>query len=288
MKAFVRWGAILGLVSSSFLAPALTGRLVANALPEQQVVEQLQTIPLFMITNQQGVPLTQTIPNPSDKTKEVQVYTFFVAQQDAQTALTTIKTSNPDIGKQAKISPVSLGNVVKLALESRKQKASVEVNILPSQQQFQAAVAILKQNGQLVDKNGQLVTKDGKPFPGGTPLFYGTDSKTGGLLSVEGVFKDNGQDKKVSIVPFYFDKQALQTDLDQAKKQNPQLTATTKIEVVMLDALLSTMLSSTDTSVGQFQLVPNRDSIEFIQKQTPAQGSPQAAPGTAPKPTPKP
>jgi hypothetical protein len=288
MKALVRWGAILSLVSGTLVGPSLIKQMSAMALPEEQVIKQLTNVPLFMITNQQGQPLTYAAPNPTsptDKAKQVQVFTFFVSQSDAQTALTTLKNGKPDLAKVAKVSPASLSGVIQFALNGKKQKSNVGVDIIPNQQQLQSAVTILKQSGELVDKGGKLVTKGGQPFQGGTPLFFVADSKTGGPIAVEISGKENGQPKKVRLVPFYFDQQDLQTELEQAKKQRPDLATTTKVQVVMLDTLVATLLSNNDPTVSEFQLVPPRASIDFIRQQQPkAPGAPApAAPAPAPK-----
>jgi Tic22-like family len=288
MKKFVHWAAILGLVGGSVIGPALTQQMSALALTETQVFEQLKQVPLFMLTNQEGQPLTYSAPNPAnpaDKTKQVQVYTFFVSQLDAQAALTSLKTSKPDLGKLAKVTPAALSGVLQFALEGKKQNSNVGVDIVPNRQQLDSAVTLLKQSGELVDKAGKLVTKAGQPFPGGTPLFYVADSKTGGPIAVEITSQQNGQKKTLRVVPFYFSNQDLQAELAQAKKTRPELATTTKVSVVMLDTLMSTMLSNNDPSISQFQLVPARDSIDYILKQQPggAAGVKPVTPPAAPK-----
>lgn len=287
MKRLVRWAAILSLVSGSLMGPSLARQMSAFALPEKQVFEQLKNVPLFMLSNQQGQPLTYSAPNPTDKTKQVQIFTFFVSQQDAQAALTSLKTSKPDLGKLAKITPASLSGVLQFALEGKKQNSNVGVDIVPNRQQLDSAVTLLKQSGELVDKAGKLVTKAGQPFQGGTPLFYVVDSKTGGPIAVEVTSQENGQKKTLRVVPFYFSNQDLQTELAQAKKVRPELATTTKVSVVMLDTLMSTMLSNNDPSISQFQLVPARDSVDFILKQQPGAAGANPAP-TSPTPAPKP
>ena len=77
MKQLVRWGAILGLVGSSLLGPSLATHMSAIALPESEVLKRMETVPLFAVTNQEGLPILASVPNPQDKTKKVQIATFF-------------------------------------------------------------------------------------------------------------------------------------------------------------------------------------------------------------------
>jgi Tic22-like family len=285
MKALVRWGAILSLVGSTVLGPSLAQQMSAIALPESQVIEQLSDVPLFILTDQKGAPFSQTIASPDDKTKQVMVYPFFVSQQDAQLRLNNLKTKQPDLAKVAKVTPVSLGKVLQFALDNQKKKANVGINIIPSKAQMDLAIAVLKQNGKIVDKGGQFVTKEGKPFDIGTPLFYVADAKTGGPLGLNVSVKEkNGQTKTDTFIPLYFDKQDLQTTLDGLKKQQPDLATTTRIDVWRLDDLVGTLLSSNDPSTGKLQLVPSKDSIDYVMQQQKTPGAVAPAPAGAAQP----
>jgi hypothetical protein len=63
----------------------------------------------------------------------------------------------------------------------------------------------------------------------------------------------------------------------------PDLATSTKIQVVMLDTLVATLLSNNDPTVSEFQLVPPRESIDFLRQQQPAKAPGAPAP-TAPAP----
>ncbi|MCH9055808.1 hypothetical protein L5220_07785 [Synechococcus sp. PCC 6716] len=266
MKTLARLGVLAGLMSSLWLAPAMGGYHVATALPEEQVLRILNNVPVFMITNDKGEPLTFEIPNPQDQSKKVQVFTFFINQQDAQTALNTIKTQQPDVGRVARVSAAALSGALKIAIESQKNPA-VGVDIIPSSQQLQAAVDMLKKSGDLVERDGRILTKNGQPFTGGTPLFFLADTKTGNPIAVEAQVRENGQTRTQRFIPFYFDNAQLQREVDQARQQRPELARDTGIRVIMLDNLVSTMLSSNDPVAGQIQLIQTPDAIQFAVQQ---------------------
>ncbi|ATS19250.1 hypothetical protein L5470_02880 [Synechococcus sp. PCC 6717] len=266
MKTLARLGVLAGLMSSLWLAPAMGGYHVATALPEEQVLRILNNVPVFMITNDKGEPLTFEIPNPQDQSKKVQVFTFFINQQDAQTALNTIKTQQPDVGRVARVSAAALSGALKIAIESQKNPA-VGVDIIPSSQQLQAAVDMLKKSGDLVERDGRILTKNGQPFAGGTPLFFLADTKTGNPIAVEAQVRENGQTRTQRFIPFYFDNAQLQREVDQARQKRPELARDTGIRVIMLDSLVSTMLSSNDPVAGQIQLIQTPDAIQFAVQQ---------------------
>ncbi|BCX11333.1 MAG: hypothetical protein KatS3mg067_0271 [Thermosynechococcus sp.] len=266
MKRLAHLGVLAGLVSSLWLAPAIGRYETATALPEEQVLQILNNVPVFMITNDKGEPLTFEIPNPQDRNKKTQVFTFFINQKDAEGALNAIKTQQPEIGRVARISAAALSGAVKIALESRKNPV-VGVDIIPSKPQLEAAVNLLKQSGDLVERDGKILTKDGKPFIGGTPLFFLADSKTGNPIAVEAQVRENGQTRTQRFIPFYFDKMQLQREVDQARQQRPELVKDTGIRVVMLDNLVATMLSTNDPVAGQIQLVQTPEAIQFALQQ---------------------
>ncbi len=267
MKRLAHLGVLAGLVSSLWLAPAISRYDIATALPEEQVLRILNNVPVFMITNDKGEPLTFEMPNPQDRNKKIQVFTFFVNQQDAQTALNTIKTQQPEVGRVARVSAAALSGAVKIALESQKNPA-IGVDIIPSRPQLEAAVNLLKQSGDLVERDGRILTKDGQPFVGGTPLFFLADSKTGNPIAVEAQLRENGQTRTQRFIPFYFDKTQLQREVDQARQQRPELAKDTGIRVVMLDNLVATMLSTNDPVAGQIQLVQTPEAIQFAVQQS--------------------
>lgn len=270
MKSLIRWSVILGLVGSSVFGPAISQQMAAIALPESEVLKRMEGIPLFTVTNQEGVPVLATVPNPQDKNKQVQVATFFTSQQDAQTLVNNLKTKRPEIGKIAKVVPISLRQAYELAQQNKDNKENLVFQFLPAQQQVQSALTLLQQGGQKVEQFN------------GIPLFYavGGQDKDKGFLTLE-----QGQTK---VIPFYFNKQDLQTVLDQLKQQNPQLGATTKIEVTTLDQVISSMLQEDGPTVAQIQLVPAREALDFVLKEqqgvtpNPQAKPPQTAPAKPP------
>lgn len=280
MKSLVRLGLTLSLLGGAVIGPDLVRPQAVFAIPEADALKRLDPIPVFAVTNKEGVPILATLPNPKDKTKKVQVATFFMSQQDAQSLVSTLKTQKPDIGKDARVVALSMRQAYDIKTKNKAKADAVVFEFLPPKQQLDAAIAVLKQNGQ-----------DVKEFPD-IPLFFAVGGQDKGLLTIE-----QGKNK---VIPFYFNKQDLQGMLDQLKQRDPKLSSTTKVEVTSLSKVLDSMLKDTSNSMQQITLVPDRAALQFAleqQKNAPAAPSAKSAPGaksatptapTAPQAQPKP
>jgi nickel transport protein len=96
MKSLMRWGAVLGLVGSALLGSTLSGNMQALALPEEQILQKLKSVPVFAITDAQGAPLIASRTNQGKQTLETGV---FINQQDAQEFVEKLKTKNPQLAQ---------------------------------------------------------------------------------------------------------------------------------------------------------------------------------------------
>ncbi len=262
MQSLFRWGTVLGLVGSTLIAPSIAGKTAAIAMPESEVLKRMEGVPFFTVTNTQGLPILASLPSQKDKSKTIQVATFFESQKDAQSLVTKLKSSNPKIGNAAKVVPVSLRQAYELARKNKDNKDNVAFQFLPEQQELSSALAILKQNGQKVEQFN------------GIPLFYASESKSKGLLTIES--------NKSKMIPFYFDKQDLQGMLSQLKEQNPKLAASTKIEVTSLAQIVDSMIKQNGEGIQQITLVPSKENLDYVIKQQsqakPTAPAQQAAP----------
>jgi len=73
------------------------------------------------------------------------------------------------------------------------------------------------------------------------------------------------------VIPFFFNKEELQSMLDRFKKQQPDLASTVEIQVVNLEGVIETMQSRNDTQLNQIMLVPPKASIDFVRSLPAAQ-----------------
>ncbi len=247
MKSMFNLGAKLGIVGSAIVGSAIVGTLSAIALPQDQIVQKLGPVPVFTITDAKGAPL---VASDNDNKKPGGVAGVFINQRDAEAFVSQLKTKNPELAKTVRVVPVSLGEVYKLDQSTGNKPNSLDFAYVPAKQQVDAALALLKQAGQ-----------DEKKFQG-TPLFVAKAGKEKGYLTVKQADKQ--------VIPFFFNKEELQTMLDRFKKQQPDLASTVEIQVVNLEGVIETMQSRNDNQLNQIMLVPPKESIEFVRSLQPA------------------
>ena len=248
MKSMLSLGAKLGIVSSAIVGSAIFGTMSAFSLPQDQIIQKLGPVPVFTITDAKGAPLVAS--NEGNK-KEGGVAGVFINQKDAEAFVNQLKTKSPELAKTVRVVPVSLGEVYKLDQASSTKPNSLDFAYVPAKQQVDAAMALLKQSGQ-----------DEKKFQG-TPLFVAKAGKEKGYLTVKQADKQ--------VIPFFFNKEELQSMLDRFKKQQPDLASTVEIQVVNLEGVIETMQSRNDTQLNQIMLVPPKASIDFVRSLPAAQ-----------------
>ena len=282
MNSLVRWSATLGLVGSTLIGSLCTDNLQALALTPDQVVQKLQSVPVFTVTDAQGSPLVASVPTGQNQNQTAAVAGVFISQRDAQAFVERLKKEKPDLGRTVQVVPVSLAEVYKLDQENRNKPNGLDFAFIPVQQQVQSAQAIVSQTRQSGQQAQQFQ---------GTPLFVARGGQEQGYLTIQ----ENGK----QVIPFFFDKEQLQGMIDRFKQQQPNLASTVKMQVVPLEGVIQTLQSSNDDKLNNIVLVPSQESIQFLRSLPPAPGQgatqqpspqgtpqqrlPQSAPQTAPR-----
>jgi hypothetical protein len=244
MKALVRWSATLGLVGTTLLGSFGAENLRALALPDDQVVQKLQAVPVFTVTDAKGAPLVASVANEQNKTTAVAG--VFISQKDAQAFVDRLKKEKPDLGQNVQVVPVSLAEVYKLKKDNENKPDGLNFAFIPVQQQVQSAQALMGQSAQ-----GQQA----KPFQG-TPLFVAKAGQDQGYLTVQ----ENGK----QIIPFFFDKEQLQGMVERFKQQQPNLASTIKIEAVPLEGVIYTLQTSNNDQLNNIVIVPSQEALSFL------------------------
>lgn len=270
MNSLIRFGTTIGLVGSVLASSFFMASPRALALPQEQVMQSLQTVPVFALMNSEGGILLAT---PSQGTDRTPVAGIFMDGQAAQSFLNGLKESNPQVAQGAQVVPISLAKVYELSLE---KKDEVQFIYIPVEQEVEAAKTVLQQSGQ---QNAQEFQ--------GVPLFAARSSEPdGAYLTI--------QQGDRQVVPMYLGRQELQAVIDRLKEVQPDLAAKMKVQVINLEGFIETLQTSTNQDLTQIQLDPTDASIQFtrtFQQANPnfgqAAGSQQAPQGAAPAPRPQ-
>ena len=273
-KSLVKLAATAGVAGAIAVSPIFT--LKAEALTEAQVLERLGSIPVFTITDDKGSPLLGAVsPQANAKPEDNQLLFFFLGPDEAQTMLTQVQKSNPEVGKKAQIIVRSMNDAYQVIRQNKDKK--VVFQFIPTKASVESARTILTSQGVSADKIPNV------------PVFFaiGGQANSQGLLTMS--IEQNG--KKEQVVPFFLDQSDLQNLLDRASKDQPDVTKATKIQVASLFNVLESMVSKDDKAnpeVDRFQFVQSRTSFEYILKNSKQPSTPQLAPQSAPpKPAPK-
>ncbi|NET55063.1 MAG: hypothetical protein F6K47_02330 [Symploca sp. SIO2E6] len=262
MKSLVRWGATLGLVGSTLLGSFFTANLGALALPEEEITERLQAIPVFTITDGRGAPLVQTVTLPpnnqatSQESQTVDVARVFMSQQDANTFLADLKSKDPNLGNSVQISPVSLAEVYELEKNSRSQQEDLDFALIPKQEQVRLAQPLWEAQITEWERQNPNEKPRSKEFQG-VPLFAAKAGPGQGYLTIQ---LQNGEQS----IPFFFDKSLLQEMVDRYKQQQPNQASSVVIEVVPLEGLISTLQREDNPDLQKITLMPSRESLQFL------------------------
>ncbi|WNZ45875.1 hypothetical protein Q2T42_29215 [Leptolyngbya boryana CZ1] len=251
MKSLVRWSTTAALVGGTLMG-TLVGGLQALALTPEQISQKLRAVPVFTIANNQGAPLVAQPPNGQ---KGNPVAGVFISQKDAAAFLENLKAKNPALAKDVRVVPVSLAEVYQLNQGAQGKPDKLDFAYVPTKQQVDSAVAILKQGGQQVSQFN------------GTPLFVARAGKEKGFLTI--------QEGNQSVIPMFFNKEDLQPLVDRFKQQKPDLAATVDIQVFPLEGVMEAMKKEKDPQLDKIVLIPPRETIEFVRSQQPQQGQQQ-------------
>jgi nickel transport protein len=257
MKSFVRWSATLGIVGSAVVGSSLIGNLRALALPQAQVIQKLQSVPVFTIMNpKDNTALVLSVDN-KDKKGATGV---FMSQRDAQAFYERLKKDNPDLAKTMQVVPLPLGDVYQAEQANKGKPDSPDIAYVPVRQQVDSAVELLRRGGQQIQQFNAV------------PLFYATADKGKGYLTVK-----NGNQE---VVPVFFDKEQLQTWVDGYKKQQPNQAATVEIQVASLQDVMQKLAASNDPFMTKIEFYPSREAIEILKSlpSAPAQNQSQPQP----------
>ncbi|KAF3887774.1 MULTISPECIES: Tic22 family protein [Nostocales] len=268
MKSLVRWSTTVTLVGSTLLATILSGAVPVLALTEQQIKEKLDPVPVFLITNNKGVPLTRTVPANAQNgqnapKKDVAVTDVFMNGQEAQAfvnQLRNAKGSDPkmaEIVKSLQVTPVPLGLIYQRLRDGANKPDRPVFAFQPGKQDLEGAMTLLRQSGKNVQQ-----------FPS-VPVFI-VRSPEKGYVSV----KRKADNKE--MIPLFLSKKDAQGLLEQVKAQVPKAD----IQVVDIDNVIKTLREKNDAWLSQVAIVPSSDSMQYVVTK---QGTTKPAAAPAPK-----
>ena len=259
MKQWIRLSTTLGVVGATFASALFAFAPRALALTEAQILEKLAPVPVFTITDEKGAPLVKTVPvgenaqNPNN-VRQVAVAGVFIKREDAEAFFANLKKASPEIAKDLKVVPVSLGTVYESAKRARAERADLVFDFVPDEEQLKTALSLINQERRAENKQPLEAFN-------GVPLFAARGGDKGGYLTVENEGK--------TVIPFFFSKEELQPMIDRFKADQPDLADTVTVEVLDLEGVIATFQATQkkpdierDKQLNLIFLIPHQDSFD--------------------------
>lgn len=228
-----------GVLVTSLIGVLITGGWFSNtakvlALPQSEVFLKLSPIKVFVFTNNQGKFLTAF---QKDGTEITNIY---MSRDDAQKYLEEVRNKDPQLAKQLQLSEVSLAEIYKIAWDNKEK---LFFSFFPKKEQVQLAREIKTNN------------PEGLNYSEGVPLFSATVGENQSFLT----FEKNGN----RIIPFFLDKNQLQTLIDSLSIERPELKNTVNIQIISLEQMINLLIGSDNKHVENIQLIPPETKLKI-------------------------
>ncbi len=250
MKSLLRRGKTFGIVTTAVLLSLFGSSTSVFALSQEQIKQKLDAVPVYLITNKQGSPLTRSIPAEQNGQKAVTVAGVYMSQQEAEAVITELRNAKDkdqrlaDLVKDLKVEVVPLGFIYQQLKQSENQPDPVVFSLQPVKQEVTAAKDLLRQSGEKVEQ-----------FPG-VPLFVVRFAADKGYVAI----KSNTDNRE--IIPMFLSKQDAQGLLNQVKPE----FAKAEIQVIDIDSVIETLEQKNDEWFKQVVIVPSPESRKFLER----------------------
>lgn len=203
------------------------------ALSEQQILEKLNGIPVFLIVNEEGQSLTASV-NANEQEQQVPI--VFIDSTEAEAFIEDAENEGSEIAANAQIAILPLSDVYSEAVEQLEGAESLVY--IPSAESLSQAATITESEIQ------------------GVPLYAAVDlERDQYLLTSE------------NTLPMFFSLQDLQTQVSSLVASNPEIEETIGVEVTTFETVLNNMTAN-DPEVDQLleliQFVPDSETIEYL------------------------
>jgi nickel transport protein len=236
MRKLLQTSFISALVGGGLLATSLLTSKMAWALSDEAIVRKLQQVPVFIILNADGQPLTASAEN--DAEDEVKVPVVFIDGETAESFLEQAQTEDDS----AQVALVDLGTLYQETILNEED--ATPLLYFPIDEEVTAATSL---------------QSDFR----GVPLFIARQGTDGPYLTIN-------QDGESSL-PMFFSRDDLQTLLDRYAETNQAAVDGISVQVLSLEWLLNAMVENEDpeldAQLDQIRLFPSTDVLEYIRSQ---------------------
>ncbi len=259
-SSLVQWsltlGAIGSLLAGHWLSPA-----PALALPEEQVLQTLAPVPVFVVT-EDNFPLFVVLqPNADGEAPpaNVPVSGVFIRLQDAQAFVENLQQRDPEGSESLEIEVVSLAQVYELERRLNEEAAANEIEedpefiFVPPDDQRDNASQILEESG-----------RSSANFSG-VPLFLARAVNSDDPNDTNYLTIQRGEEARV---PAYFTREQVDQAINLFREQNPDDNGNLEIEieVISLEGFINSLQTRNEEDLSKIVLVPHWETLQLLQQ----------------------
>ncbi|ELS04187.1 Tic22-like family [Xenococcus sp. PCC 7305] len=249
IKSLIRWSAAASIFAATVLGTG-GNQFKALALPNEQILEILNPVPVFTIANKEGQPITVTrqVPNEeaSGENKEQTLLYVFMSPKDAENYIeTVVKEQNAELATDAVVVTLPLGYIFEESQKEENQQKGLLFTFIPTQQSQTAAQGILEGEEQ--------------QYEGGVPLFWIKDKESG-----QPIPSFENEDTANPILRLFFEKDRLDNAIKESVQDDVDFDANFKIEVTLLEQIIGALVQKDDEYLQKIRFVISDESQEFI------------------------
>lgn len=246
MKRWIQWGVTAVLASSMVgLTPWANSAL---ALTQAEIIQKLQTVPVFILADNDGNMVPLSIFEGDDQESQ-SFLGIFISQSDAQETLATLQGERAE-ANQLNAIPLPLADAYNMILGSQDLDDIPPFAFIPQQEQLELAAQVLVNQGEAVTLTPLTV-----------PLFHLSSTTDDSYITIS-----LGESDRESI-PLFFDGNEAQSLLDLLNQQasnNAEPTPTIELRVAFLHQWLQVLETNDEDALQLVELVPIPESQALI------------------------
>ncbi|MGF1512507.1 MAG: Tic22 family protein [Elainellaceae cyanobacterium] len=242
MNPFMHHSAKLLAVGGIVTSAVLGAIHPAWALTQEEVIEQLQRIPVFTIVDSNGVSLTVEFQEEESE-EAVSVAPIFINRADAESFLTRIQDTESELPEDIRVALSPLGPVYAASVDEENPENQLALQYVPSPDEQQSAVEVLQGRLEERGEDPSVISR----FLG-APVFASCNDE-GNCLS-----------------PFFFSYGDYQEFIDNLGEEGEQIPEEFQPGVVTLQSLIESIESA--ESADRLWIIPSpetRQEIEGLQ-----------------------
>ncbi|MEM6253636.1 MAG: Tic22 family protein [Cyanobacteria bacterium P01_D01_bin.156] len=227
-----------GLLGSSLIASS--NPPLAMALSEDEILEKLAIVPVFILLEESGSWTRNVVDLPNDGLGYVAAMRVFFNEADLISFVETVRLENPTFHQGGTFGIIDLATIMRRGSEN--QEIPLSPIFVPSTEAFEAARAL--------ESNFR-----------GVPLFALQDAP-GSYLPLS----SNGEGDE-TVFSMFFSKQDAEIVLDDINRENPDnpVVAQTQVGVISFADFLDNLRNSNDQKFQFVRFAPDSEVVNQIQ-----------------------